>query len=49
MSVSAEPKKNALLAALPDPEWRRWQPLLKQVEMPLGHVLYEAATLPRLQ
>jgi CRP-like cAMP-binding protein len=46
MPVSAGPKENALLAALPDPEWRRWHPLLEQVEMPLGKVLYEAgATL----
>jgi hypothetical protein len=36
MPVSAESRKNFLLAALPDLEWRRWQPLLEQVEMPLG-------------
>jgi CRP-like cAMP-binding protein len=35
-------KDNYLLAALPEPEWRRWQPLLELVEMPLGHVLYES-------
>src|ERR1700674_3027389 len=46
MPISAEPRKNFLLAALPDPEWRRWQSLLEQVEMPLGQVLYESgATL----
>jgi CRP-like cAMP-binding protein len=46
MPISAEARKNFLLAALPDPEWRRWQPLLEQVEMPLGQVLYESgATL----
>jgi CRP-like cAMP-binding protein len=39
---SAEPRNNFLLAALPDPEWRRWQPLLEQVDMPLGQVLYES-------
>jgi CRP-like cAMP-binding protein len=38
----AEPGRNFLLAALPDLEWRRWQPLLEQVEMPLGQVLYES-------
>src|SRR3984893_18256259 len=39
-------KENFLLAALPDPEWRRWEPLLEQVDMPLGQVLYEpGATL----
>jgi CRP-like cAMP-binding protein len=46
MLISTEPRKNFLLAALPDPEWRRWQSLLEQVEMPLGQVLYESgATL----
>ena len=46
MSISAEQRENFLLAALPDPEWRRWQPLLEQVDMPLGQVLYESgATL----
>src|SRR6202049_243995 len=46
MLDSAEPRNNFLLAALPDPEWQRWQPLLEKVEMPLGEVLYESgATL----
>jgi CRP-like cAMP-binding protein len=46
MLESAEPRNNSLLAALPDPEWERWQPLLERVEMPLGQVLYESgATL----
>ena len=36
------PKKNHLLAALAGLEWQRWQPLLEDVEMPLGRVLYEA-------
>jgi len=46
MLDSAEPRNNFLLAALPDPEWRRWQRLLEKVEMPLGEVLYESgATL----
>jgi CRP-like cAMP-binding protein len=44
--ISAEQRENSLLAALPDPEWRRWEPLLEQVDMPLGQVLYESgATL----
>src|SRR6266702_5204305 len=44
--LSPDPTENQLLAALPDPEWQRWQPQLERVEMPLGHVLYEAgATL----
>jgi hypothetical protein len=46
MPISAEARENSLLAALPDPERRRWQPLLEQIEMPLGQVLYElGATL----
>jgi CRP-like cAMP-binding protein len=38
---SNDPKKNQLLAALPDEEWRRWLPQLEAVELPLGQVLYE--------
>ena len=41
MSVSAEPRSNLLLAALPEAEWLRWQPLLEHVHMPLGEVLCE--------
>jgi CRP-like cAMP-binding protein len=37
-----DPKKNHLLAVLGGEEWQRWQPLLEQVELPLGHVLYES-------
>ena len=42
--LSPDPAENQLLAALPDPEWQRWQPQLERVEMPLGQVLYEAGT-----
>src|SRR5277367_269735 len=42
MSQYAELKKNHLLACLPDAEWKRWEPLLEQVQMPLGQVLYES-------
>jgi len=42
--LSPDPTENQLLAALPDPEWQRWQPQLERVEMPLGQVLYEAGT-----
>ncbi|MDP3355685.1 MAG: Crp/Fnr family transcriptional regulator [Polaromonas sp.] len=46
MAVSPDPKKNTLLAALPDAEWQRWLPQLEWVDMPLGQVLYESgATL----
>lgn len=42
MVTSADPRKNQLLGALPDPEWQRWQPQLEWVEMQLGEVLYES-------
>jgi CRP-like cAMP-binding protein len=42
MPRSANLRKNSLLAALPDAEWKRWMPQLERVEMPLGQVLYEA-------
>jgi CRP-like cAMP-binding protein len=46
MPTSAEQRENSLLASLPEPEWRRWAPLLEQIDMPLGQVLYEpGATL----
>ena len=46
MLDSTEPRGNLLLAALPDPAWQRWLPVLEKVEMPLGQVLYESgATL----
>jgi CRP-like cAMP-binding protein len=46
MLDSAEPRGNWLLAALPEPEWQRWLPVLEKIEMPLGQVLYESgATL----
>src|SRR6476659_4701262 len=44
MALRPEPRKNRLLGALPDAEWRRWLPQLEAVEMPLGQVLYESGT-----
>jgi CRP-like cAMP-binding protein len=44
MAASFDPKKNHLLAALPDAERQRWLPQLEAVELPLGHVLYEPGT-----
>ena len=44
MPTAPEPRKNQLLAALPDAEWQRWLPQLEPVEMPLGQVLYESGT-----
>jgi CRP-like cAMP-binding protein len=41
-----DPRRNHLLAALPDAAWQRWLPKLELVDMPLGLVLYESgATL----
>ena len=44
MALSPDPKKNRLLAALPDAEWKRLLPQLESVDMPLGHVLYESGS-----
>lgn len=44
--ASSDPRRNHLLAALPDAEWRSWLPQLELVDLPLGQVLYESgATL----
>jgi CRP-like cAMP-binding protein len=37
-----DPRRNQLLAALPDAEWQRWLPQLEWIDMPLGQVLYES-------
>ena len=37
-----DPKKNQLLAAVSEPEFKRWLPLFEWVAMPLGHVLHES-------
>ncbi|MEP6790558.1 MAG: Crp/Fnr family transcriptional regulator, partial [Ramlibacter sp.] len=42
MPLSVNAKKNELLAALPEAEWKRWKPQLESVDMPLGQVLYES-------
>jgi CRP-like cAMP-binding protein len=42
MAIDLDPKKNHLLAALPEAEWQRWLPHLEAVEMPLGQVLSES-------
>lgn len=42
MSVIETPKTNHLLAALDEPAWARWSPLLEAVDLPLGKVLYES-------
>jgi CRP-like cAMP-binding protein len=44
MAVVQDPRRNQLLAALPEAEWQRWLPQLEPVEMPLGRVLYESGS-----
>jgi CRP-like cAMP-binding protein len=45
MTTSPDPRKNQLLAALPEPELQRWQPHLEYVDLRLGEVLYEAGSI----
>ncbi|WP_332824927.1 Crp/Fnr family transcriptional regulator [Ramlibacter sp.] len=42
MAASLDPRRNQLLASLPAAEWARWSPLLEEVDLPLGRVLYES-------
>ena len=44
MEKSQDPRKNRLLAALPDAEWQRWLPQLESVDLSLGQVLYESGS-----
>jgi len=44
MALTADPRRNRLLAALPDDEWARWLPHMEAVDLPLGKVLYESGT-----
>jgi hypothetical protein len=41
MPINRDLKKNHLLAALPDAEWKRWSSFIQRLQMPLGEVLYE--------
>jgi CRP-like cAMP-binding protein len=42
MALPQDPRKNHLLASLPDAEFARWQPHLEPLKMPLGKSLYES-------
>jgi CRP-like cAMP-binding protein len=44
MTTSPDPRKNKLLAALPETELKRWLPNLEYIDMRLGEVLYEAGS-----
>jgi len=39
-----DPRRNHLLAALPQAEWQRWLPQLEPVALPLGFVVYESGS-----
>ena len=42
-----DPRDNGLLAALPEEDWRRWQPHLEFVELALKQVLCESGSCAR--
>jgi len=44
MALGADPRRNQLLAALPDAEWAHWLPQMEAVDLPLGKVLYESGS-----
>ena len=44
MAAPNNPKRNHLLASLPDAEFQRWLAHLEYVDMPLGQVLYESGS-----
>lgn len=44
MVMDPDPRKNHLLAVLPDADWQRLLPQLEYVDMPLGQVLYESGS-----
>jgi CRP-like cAMP-binding protein len=46
MASTADPRRNFLLAALPEAEWARWLPQLEHVKMPLGKVIFESGGSP---
>ena len=41
-SASVDPRKNRLLAAIPETEWKRFAPQLVPVRLTLGEVIYES-------
>ena len=44
MASLLDPRRNHLLAALPQAEWQRWLPQLEPVALPLGFVVYESGS-----
>jgi len=43
--LAADPRRNRLLASLPEADWQRWRTHLEPVAMPLGQVLCESGAL----
>jgi CRP-like cAMP-binding protein len=39
-----DPRRNHLLASLPQDVWERWRPQLEAIDLPLGKVLYESGS-----
>jgi CRP-like cAMP-binding protein len=46
MFEPTDPRRNRLLAALPEAEWQRLSPQLEHVEMPFGRVCYVSGFTP---
>ncbi len=45
LAAAADPRRNRLLAALPEADWQRWLPELEPIDLPHGMVLYESGAL----
>lgn len=44
MAFASDPRRNQLIAALPQADWLRWAPHLEYVDLPHGLVLFEAGS-----
>jgi CRP-like cAMP-binding protein len=46
LQTVSDPRQNQLLASLSDADWKRWQPYLEWVDLPLGKVLCRSGSTP---
>lgn len=46
LQTVSDPRQNHLLASLSDADWKRWQPSLEWVDLPLGKVLCRSGSRP---
>ncbi len=46
MASTTDPRKNLLLAELPDEEYARWRPQIEHVRLPLGKAIFESGGSP---